>query len=105
MKSFTALIILMVSWSIAFAQFPLGANRDSIARYFGANVPYSSFQQFSTQNGNQAMCFTKTGVLGDYTFYFNNLGACTSYTVTYDKQQLDAIIRRMDIKFLPRFGL
>lgn len=83
----------------AFAQFPLGASKDNIAQYFEANVQYASFQEFKAKDGSDALCYTKTRVLGDYTFYFNADGTCSNYTETYDKQQLNEIIWRMDRRF------
>ncbi len=83
----------------AFAQFPLGADKEEIASYFAVNVPYASAQEFKTQNGEKALCFTKVRVVGDYTFYFNEKEVCTSYTVTYDAGQVNDIIWRFDRKF------
>ncbi len=83
----------------AFAQFPLGADKEKIALYFAANIPYASAQEFKTKNGEDALCFTKVRVVGDYTFYFNEERECTSYIVTYDSKEINDIIRRFDRKF------
>jgi len=83
----------------ALAQFPLGANKKNIASYFAVNVPYASVQEFKTKNGEEALCFTKVRVVGDYTFYFNEDALCTSYTVTYESKQVNDIIWRFDRKF------
>jgi hypothetical protein len=99
MKTFTALVILLGFSSMAFAQFPLGASKENISEYFESSVQYASFQHFRTKDGNDALCYTKTSVLGDYTFYFDKDGLCNTYTETYDKRQLDDIIWRMDRRF------
>jgi hypothetical protein len=99
MKRLTLIALFCVFSVTAFAQFPLGANKENITAYFAGNVQYASFQQFRTKDGNEALNYTKTRVLGDYTFYFNGQGACSSYTETYDKNTLDDIIWRMDRKF------
>jgi len=99
MRIFTLIIIFLGFSAAAFAQFPLGANKDNIAQYFDANIQYASFQEFKTKDGGEALCYTKTRVLGDYTFYFNTDGTCSSYTETYDKHQLNEVIWRMDRRF------
>jgi|GEM_PF-743756 len=99
MKRLTLIIIFSIFSVAAFAQFPLGASKENITEYFAGNVQYSSFQEFRTKNGMEALNYTKTRVVGDYTFYFNNEGTCSIYAETYDKQQLEEIIWRMDRKF------
>ena len=83
----------------AFAQFPLGANKENITSYFAVNVQYASAQEFKTKNGEEALCFTKVRVVGDYTFFFNEEQVCTSYTETYDTKQINDVIWRFDRKF------
>jgi outer membrane lipoprotein-sorting protein len=99
MKGLTALFIFLGISSMAFAQFPLGANQENISQYFESAIQYSSYQHFKTKEGSEAMCYTKTRVLGDYTFYFDKDGLCNTYTETYDKQQLDDVVWRMDRRF------
>lgn len=99
MKRLILIFIFSVFSVAAFAQFPLGASKDNITSYFAGNVQYASFQEFKTKNGNEALNYTKTRVLGDYTFYFNEDGNCNCYSETYDQKQLDEIIWRMDRKF------
>jgi hypothetical protein len=99
MKQLILIIALSIMSVSAFAQFPLGASKENIATYFSANVPYASAQEFKTKKGEDALCFTKMRVIGDYTFYFNEEGACASYTETYDQKQIDEIIWRFDRKF------
>jgi hypothetical protein len=99
MKSFTLSIFFLVFSTAAFAQFPLGANKDNIYQFFERSVQFASFQEFKTKDGNEAVCYTKTRVLGDYTFYFDQEGNCGTYTETYDKRQLKDVIWRMDRRF------
>lgn len=99
MKNLTLSGILLAYSLSSLAQFPLGATKESIADYFETTVQYAFFQQFKTKDGQEALCYTKTGVLGDYTFYFNAEGTCNIYTETYDKHQLEDIIWRMDRRF------
>jgi len=93
---FIALSVLSLS---AFAQFPLGASKEEIRTYFGQNVSYANVQEFTTTGGTEALTFTKVRVVGDYTFYFNEEGACVSYVETYDKKDMDEVIWRFDRKF------
>jgi len=99
MKNLCTLIFFLEFSSITFAQFPLGAVKENISGYFESSVQYASFQNFRTKEGNEGLCYTKTGMLGDYTFYFDKDGVCNTYTETYDKRQLDDIIWRMDRMF------
>jgi hypothetical protein len=99
MKNLSTLLILLEFSSVAFAQFPLGAGKENIGQYFESYVQYAGFQQFRTKDSIEAVCYTKTGTLGDYTFYFDKKGLCNTYTETYDKGQLDDIIWRMDRMF------
>jgi len=98
MKRLPILLLLFILSVPAFAQFPLGSNMPKIKAYFAENVSYASFQEFKTENGD-AICFTKSRVIGDYTFYFDLNGLCTSYVVTYDKQELKDLVKRFDSKF------
>jgi hypothetical protein len=94
------LLLLFIGLSIpAFAQFPLGSSKNDIKAYFAQNVPYSSLQEYKTADGNNALCFTKTRVIGDYTFYFDADDKCTLYVVTYDKNDLNNTEHRFDSKF------
>jgi hypothetical protein len=99
MKQFLLIVFLSVSSVCAFAQFPLGASKDSINAYFAVNVQYASAQEFKTKNGLEGLCFTKVRVMGDYTFYFNEDEVCTLYTETYDTKQIADIIWCLDRKF------
>jgi hypothetical protein len=98
MKRLPILLLLLIFSVPAFAQFPLGSDMPKIKTYFAKNVPYASFQEFKTEDGD-VICFTKARVIGDYTFYFGSNGLCTSYVVTYDKQELSDLIKRFDGKF------
>lgn len=94
------LLFLFTTLSVsAFAQFPLGSKVDNIKAYFAQNIPYASIQEFKTKEGVSAICFTKVKVVGDYTFYFDNNGNCSSYIVTYDNNELTDVQMRFDVKF------
>jgi hypothetical protein len=100
MKQLILLFFFLVTFSVpAFAQFPLGSERSKIKSYFADNIPYASVQDFKTEDGRNAMCFTKVKVVGDYTFYFDGYGKCSSYVVTYDRNELPDLIRRFDARF------
>jgi|SRR5579863_3559502 len=99
MKQLILVIVLSVLSVKVFAQFPLGSSKESITAYFANNVQYSSFHEFKTTGGNDAMCYIKTRILGDYTFYFNPDGTCGAFIETYDRKQLNEIIWRYDRKF------
>jgi hypothetical protein len=99
MKRAALIIVLLVLSVTGFAQFPLGAGKEDIEAYFAGNVQFASFQEFRTKSGSDAFCYTKTRVLGDYTFYFNQDGTCNTYTETFDKRQLDELTWRYDRKF------
>lgn len=91
----------LVTFSMsAFAQFPLGGNLKEIKAYFAQNIPYASIQKFKTEEGVNAVTFTKVRVVGDYTFYFDNKGTCSSYVVTYDKKELSNLLNRFDAAFV-----
>lgn len=99
------LLITILSLSVsAFAQFPLGASKNKIKAYFAENVPYASVQEFKADNGNLAICFTKSQVVGDYTFYFDNNGVCSFYLVTYDRKEVKDVVDRFDNKFCKMFN-
>jgi len=94
------LFLILSTFSIsAFAQFPLGSDINEIKAYFDNNVPYASAQTFKTSNGTNALCFTKVRVVGDYTFFFDFNGLCTSYIVTYDEKELPEVTRLFDKKY------
>jgi len=99
MKQLLLIASLVICSISAFAQFPLGSDRAKIKAYFAANVPYATVQEFKTGNGNTALCFTKVKVVGDYTFYFDYAGLCSSYIVTYDKSELADVTKRFDNQF------
>lgn len=99
MKQLTLIVVLSLFSAVAFAQFPLGASKENITAYFADNVQYASFQQFKTESGKDAFCYTKTRFLGDYTFYFNPDGTCNTFIETYDRDLLDQITWRYDRKF------
>ena len=99
MKHLLIFLLLATFSAPAFAQFPLGGTMSKIKAYFDENVSYASSQEFKTENGNDVLCFTKVRVIGDYTFYFDNKGICTSYVVTYDKNELSEVEHRFDNKF------
>jgi len=99
MKRLTLIIVLLVLSLTGFAQFPLGASKENITTYFADNIQFASFQEFKTKSGSDAFCYTKTRVLGDYTFYFNQDGTCNSFTETFDRKQLDELTWRYDRKF------
>jgi hypothetical protein len=95
---FLFLVCINLSFT-ASAQFPLGSSRDRIMDYFADNVQYASLQLFKADNGTDALCFYKVRVVGDYTFYFNHDGLCTSYIETYDEKEMPAVIYRFDRRF------
>ena len=99
MKRLILGIVLLVLSGTAFAQFPLGASKENITAYFAGNIQYASLQEFKTRGGDDAFCYTKTRVLGDYTFYFDRDGTCNTYTETFDRKQLDELTWRYDRKF------
>ena len=99
MKQLILIFFMAMYTATAFAQFPLGSDKVKIKKYFDKNISYTYVQEFKTDSGTQAMCFTKVGVVGDYTFYFNNDGLCMSYEVTYDKKELTALEERFDNEF------
>lgn len=94
------ILILLTTFSIpVFAQFPLGSKLTDIKAYFDESIPYASLQEFKTTTGTNAVCFTKVKVVGDYTFYFNSDGNCSSYVVTYDRNELGELMNRFDSRF------
>jgi hypothetical protein len=99
MKRLFLIIVFSVLALKVFAQFPLGSSKESIAAYFAGNVQYASFHEFKTPDGIDAFCYTKTRILGDYTLYFNEDGACSTFVETYDRKALNEIIWRYDRKF------
>jgi hypothetical protein len=99
MKQLIILLLLATLSLPVFAQFPLGSKVADIKTYFAGNIPYASVQEFKTKAGEDAICFTKVKVVGDYTFYFDNNGKCSSYVVTYDENELKELMGRFDVKF------
>ena len=99
MKQLIILFLFSTLSLSAFAQFPLGSKMTGIKAYFAENIPYASIQEFKTKEGVDAVCFTKVKVIGDYTFYFDNNGNCSSYVVTYDVNELSDLKTRFDAKF------
>lgn len=99
MRQIILLFLLLSSSITASAQFPLGSDMNKIKTYFAFNIPYASAQEFRTENGLKAICFTKVKVVGDYVFYFDFNGLCTYYVVTYDKKELPDLIKRFDNRF------
>jgi hypothetical protein len=98
------LFFLLITCSVsAFAQFPLGSDMPKIKAYFAETVPYATVQEFKTESGTDAICFTKVKVVGDYTFYFDLNGLCTSYIVTYDRKELPDLKHRFDNQFCRMF--
>ena len=57
------------------------------------------YKVLEADNGDDAICFTKVKVVGDYTFYFDKKGECSSYVVTYDKAEWRTLAHRFDNKF------
>jgi hypothetical protein len=99
MKRLTLFLFLATFSLSAFAQFPLGNNLKEIKAYFAQNIPYATIQKFKTEDGKSAVCFTKVRVVGDYTFYFDNDGKCSSYVVTYDDRELRNVTIRFNAEF------
>ncbi len=99
MKRLVLIAALILASVSAFAQFPLGASKDEIKTYFGQHVSYANVQEYKTAKGGEALNFTKVRVVGDYTFYFNDQDVCTSYIETYDKNDTEDVIWRLDRKF------
>lgn len=99
MKRLPILLLFVVMSLSAAAQFPLGSTIPKIKTYFGEHVPYSFVQEFRADNGDTAICFTKTRAIGDFTFYFDHNGTCTSYVVTYGKEDFNQIEALLDHKY------
>jgi hypothetical protein len=96
------LFLLLATFSVsAFAQFPLGSKEKEIRAYFDKNIPYASAIDFKTKDGANGVCFRKVRVVGDYTFYFDNDGYCNYYVVTYDNNELDNIVKRLNTAYSP----
>jgi hypothetical protein len=99
MKSLPILLLFIILSVTATAQFPLGSTMPKVKAYFYKNVPYSFVQEFRAENGDTAICFTKSKAIGDFTFYFDHNGICRSYTVTYGKEDLHLIESLLDHKY------
>jgi hypothetical protein len=99
MKCLPILLLFTTLSLSAAAQFPLGSTMPKIKTYFSEHVPYSFVQEFRADNGNTAICFTKTKAIGDFTFYFEHTGLCTSYIVTYGKEDFNQIESLLDHKY------
>src|SRR3569832_13299 len=94
------ILLLFVTLSLtAAAQFPLGSTMPKIKTYFSEHVPYSFEQEFRAENGDTAICFTKSKSIGDFTFYFDHNGICKSYVVTYGKEDLGEVEAMLDHKY------
>lgn len=83
----------------AAAQFPLGSTMPEIKAYVDSNVPYATAQEFQAKSGDSAICFTKVKVVGDFTFYFDHNGVCSSYVVTSDKREAGDVVYMLDHKY------
>ena len=99
MKSLPIILLLVILSVSAFAQFPLGSTMPKIKSYFSKNVPYSFVQEFRAENGDTAICFTKSKAIGDFTFYFDHNGICKFYVVTYGKGDLHEVESMLDHKY------
>jgi hypothetical protein len=99
MKSLPILLLFVILSLTAAAQFPLGSTMPKIKTYFSEHIPYSFVQEFRAENGDTAICFTKSRMIGDFTFYFDHNGICTSYVVTYDRKDFHEIQSLLDHKY------
>lgn len=99
MKRLPILLLFVVLSLSAAAQFPLGSTMPKIKTYFGEHVPYSFVQEFRADNGDLAICFTKTKTIGDFTFFFDYSGVCHSYVVTYGKEDFREIESLLDHQY------
>jgi len=94
------ILLLFVALSLpAAAQFPLGSTMPKVKTYFGEHVPYSFVQEFRADNGDTAICFTKSKAIGDFTFFFDYSGVCHSYVVTYGKGDFREVESLLDHKY------
>lgn len=101
MKRLIIFLLLATCSASAFAQFPLGGKEKDIRAYFNKNVAYASAKNFKTDNGTNGVRFLKPHGIGDYTFYFDSNGYCTSYVVTYGNRELDNVVDRLNATFRP----
>ena len=99
MKRLPILLLFIILSLTAAAQFPLGSTMPKIKTYFSEHIPYSFVQEFRAENGDTAICFTKSRVIGDFTFYFDHNGICRSYVVTYGKEDLRKVEAILDDKY------
>ena len=99
MKNVPVLLLFIILSVPAFAQFPLGSTMPKIKAYFDQHVPYSFIQEFRAENGDTAICFTKSKAIGDFTFYFDHNDICKSYRVTYGKEDLREVKAMLDHKY------
>jgi len=99
MKSLPIFFLFIILSLTAAAQFPLGSTIPKIKTYFGEHIPYSFVQEFRAENGDTAICFTKSKAIGDFTFYFDHNGICTSYVVTYGKEDFSEVKSILDHKY------
>jgi len=99
MKRLPILLLFVILSLSAAAQFPLGSTMPKIKTYFSQNVPYSFVQEFTAENGDTAICFTKSKGIGDFTFYFDNNGICQCYVVTYGKEDFHSVESLLDHKY------
>ena len=99
MKRLPILLLFVILSLSAAAQFPLGSTIPKIKTYFSEHVPYSFVQEFTAENGDTAICFTKSKGIGDFTFYFDENGICQCYVVTYGKEDLHKVESLLDNKY------
>ena len=99
MKALPILLLFVITSLSAAAQFPLGSTMPKIKNYFNDHVPYSFVQEFRADNGDTAICFTKTKIIGDFTFYFDHDGICRYYVVTYGMGDLHKVESLLDNKY------
>jgi hypothetical protein len=96
------LFALLATFSVsAFAQFPLGSKERDIRSYFSKTRSYTSVTDFKTENGINGVRFHKARGIGDYTFYFDRNGYCSSYVETFSNNELDNVVSRLNAAFNP----
>lgn len=101
MKHLIVFLLLVTCSASVFAQFPLGGKEKDIKAYFNKHIPYASAKDFKTKDKVSGVRFLKARGIGDYTFYFDDNGYCTSYVVTYGNGELDNIVNRLNAAFKP----
>jgi hypothetical protein len=101
MKHLIVFLLLATCSASAFAQFPLGGKEKDIKAYFNKHIPYASAKDFKTEDRISGVRFLKARGIGDYTFYFDSDGNCSSYVVTYSNNELDNVVNRLNAAFKP----